>query len=190
MNNLNPMKIVDYEDFFKSPERFEVLEAEYDDFSFRVVFSPLVGLFCDILNAKERYDIVKKEYDNDPELRDFEPVLILYYSPIIDWVCLDKEIYLSLGFRHRDGNMYADYTALFKNDNELEIYFEDDAKDDIRKLANLLFLAKTEMTCYEAMLEDDLFDLLKEDKYDVRRLQRLSRQALDKLRKLAMEKQL
>lgn len=55
------------------------------------------------------------------------------------------------------------------------------------KLANLLFLAKTEMTCYEAMLEDDFFDLLKEDNTDVRRLQRMSRQALDKMRKFNLK---
>lgn len=52
------------------------------------------------------------------------------------------------------------------------------------KLANLLYLSKTEMTCYEAMLEDSSFDLLKEDYSDVRKLQRMSRQDLDKLREI------
>lgn len=40
------------------------------------------------------------------------------------------------------------------------------------------------MTCYETMLEDSSFDLLKENYSDVRKLQRMSRQALDKLREI------
>ena len=38
MNELTPMKL--NEDFFESPERFKVYEAEYDEFSsaFRIVF--------------------------------------------------------------------------------------------------------------------------------------------------------
>ena len=55
------------------------------------------------------------------------------------------------------------------------------------KLANLLYLSKTEMTCYETMLEDSSFDLLKENYSDVRKLQRMSRQALDKLREIKMK---
>lgn len=56
MNELTPMKL--NEDFWESPERFKVYEAEYDDFLFRIVFSPLVGLYIDVLNSEERYNIV------------------------------------------------------------------------------------------------------------------------------------
>lgn len=185
MNELTPMKL--NEDFFERPERFEVYEAEYDDFLFRIVFSPLFGLCTDVLNSKERYNIVKKEYKNDLGFRNFNPVLILYYSPITGYNEEDeKVISLRLGFRNIDGNEYADYTTLFNDDNELEIDFDDDEKDEMCKLANLLYLSKTEMTCYEAMLEDRYFDLLKEDYFDVRKLKRMSRQALDKLREIKM----
>jgi len=96
-----------------------------------------------------------------------------------------KVISLRLGFRNIDGE-YADCTTLFNDDNELEIDFDDDERDEMCKLANLLYLSKTEMTCYEAMLEDRHFDLLKEDYFDVRKLKRMSRQALDKLREIKM----
>lgn len=185
MNNLTPMKL--NEDFFESPERFEIYEAEYDDFLFRIVFSPQEDFFYDVLNSEERYNIVKNEYKNDLGLRDFNPVLILYYSPITDYNEEDeKVISLRLGFRNIDGNEYADYSTLFNDDNELEIYFDDDEKDNMCKLANLLYLSNKEMTCYEAMLEDEFFDLLKQNIYDVRKLQRMSRQALDKLREIKM----
>ena len=186
MNELTPMKL--NEDFFESPVRFEVYEAEYDDFLFRIVFSPLFGLYTDVLNSEERYNIVQNEYKNDLELRDFYPVLILYYSPITEYNEEDeKVISLRLGFVNFDGNEYAEYTTLFNDDNELEINFDDDEKDEMCKLANLLYLSNTEMTCYEAMLEDSSFDLLKEDYSDVRKLQRMSRQALDKLREIKMK---
>ena len=67
---MNPMKIRD--EFFDSLEAFEVFEAEYIDYHFRIVFSESVGLFCDVLNAEERYNIVKKEFENDMELRGYE----------------------------------------------------------------------------------------------------------------------
>ncbi len=186
MNELTPMKL--NEDFFESPVRFEVYEAEYDDFLFRIVFSPLFGLYTDVLNSEERYNIVKNEYKNDLGLRDFNPVLILYYSPITDYNEEDeKVISLRLGFRNIDGNEYADYSTLFNDDNELEIDFDDDKKDNMCKFAKLLYLSKTEMTCYEAMLEDSSFNLLKEDYSDVRKLKRMSRQALDKLREIKMK---
>ena len=186
MNELTPMKL--NEDFIESPERFEIYEAEYDDFLFRIVFSPLYGLYTDVLNSEERYNIVKNEYKNDLELRDFNPVLILYYSPLTDFIEEgEKVISLRLGFRNIDGKEYADYTSLFNDDNELEIDFDDEEKDEMCKLANLLYLSNTEMTCYEAMLEDRSFDLLKENYSDVRKLQRMSRQALDKLREIKMK---
>ena len=189
MNELTPMKL--NEDFFESPERFKVYEAEYDEFSsaFRIVFSPLVGLYIDVLNSEERYNIVQNEYKNDLKLRDFNPVLILYYSPITDYNEEDeKVISLRLGFRNIDGNEYADYSTLFNDDNELEIEFDNDEKDEMCKLANLLYLSNTEITCYEAMLEDTCHDLLIEaDDYDVRKLKRMSRQALDKLREIKMK---
>lgn len=186
MNELTPMKL--NEDFFESPERFEIYESEYDDFLFRIVFSPLYGLYTDVLNSEERYNIVKNEYKNDLELRDFNPVLILYYSPLTDFIEEgEKVISLRLGFRNIDGKEYADYTTLFNDDNELEIDFDDDEKDEMCKFANLLYLSNTEMTCYEAMLEDESFNLLKQDIYDVRKLKRRSRQALDKLREIKMK---
>lgn len=186
MNELTPMKL--NEDFWESPERFKVYEAEYDDFLFRIVFSPLVGLYIDVLNSEERYNIVQNEYKNNLELRDFYPVLILYYSPITEYNEEDEKVVsLSLGFRSIDGKEYADYTTLFNDDNELEIDFDNDEKDNMCKLANLLYLSKTEMTCYETMLEDSSFDLLKENYSDVRKLQRMSRQALDKLREIKMK---
>lgn len=185
MNELTPMGLSD--DFFESPERFKVYVEEYNDFTFRIVFSPQEGFFYDVFNSEERYNIVKNEYKNNLELRDFNPVLILYYSPLVDYNEEDeKVISLRLGFRNIDGNEYADYFALF-NDNELEIDFVNDEKDNMCKLANLLYLINTEMTCYEAMLEDRSFDLLKEDCFDVRKLQRMSRQALDKLREIKMK---
>lgn len=185
MNELTPMKL--NEDFLESPERFEVYEAKYVAYFFRIVFSPLFGLYTDVLNSEERYNIVKNKYKNDLELRDFNPVLVLYYSPLTDFNEEgEKVISLRLGFRNIDGKEYADYTTLFNDDNELEIDFDDDEKDEMCKLANLLYLSKTEMTCYEAMLEDRHFDLLKEDYFDVRKLKRMSRQALDKLREIKM----
>ena len=185
MNELTPMKL--NEDFFENPKRFEVYEAEYDDFLFRIVFSPLYGLYTDVLNSEERNNIVKNEYKNNLGLRDFNPVLILYYSPITDYTEEDeKVISLRLGFRNINGNEYADYTTLF-NDNELEIDFNNDEKDNMCKLANLLYLSKTEMTCYETMLEDEYFNLLKQSIYEVRKLKRMSRQALDKLREIKMK---
>lgn len=125
MESLNPMEIGDCDDFFDTPERFEVHDAKYGDygdyheFRFRIVFSPLMGLFCDVLNSEERYNIVKNEYKNNIELRDFNPVLILDYAPIIDRNKMDEEVIsLSLGFMNRDGNEYADYTALFEDDDD------------------------------------------------------------------------
>ena len=129
MNELTPMKL--NEDFFERPERFEVYEAEYNDFLFRIVFSPLVGLYTDVLNSEERCNIVQNKFKKFLELRDFNPVLILYYSPITDYNEEDeKVISLRLGFRNIDGNEYADYTTLFKDDNELEIEFDNDEKDE------------------------------------------------------------
>ena len=187
MNELTPMKL--NEDFLESPERFKVYEAEYNDFLFRIVFSPLVGLYTDVLNSEERCNIVQNKFKKFLELRDFNPVLILYYSPITDYNEEDeKVISLRLGFRNIDGNEYADYTTLFKDDNELEIEFDNVEKDEMCKLANLFYLSNTEMTCYEAMLEDTSFDLLIEaDDYDVRKLKRMSRQALDKFREIKMK---
>ena len=186
MNELTPMKL--NENFFERPKRFEVYEAEYDDFLFRIVFSPLVGLYTDVLNSEERCNIVQNKYKNDLELRNFNPVLILYYSPLTEYNEEDeKVISLRLGFRSIDGKEYADYTTLFNDDNELAIDFDNDEKDNMCKLANLLYLSKTEMTCYETMLEDSSFDLLKENYSDVRKLQRMSRQALDKLREIKMK---
>ena len=183
MNELTPMKL--NENFFESPERFEVYEAEYVEYFFRIVFSPLFGLCTDVLNSEERYNIVKNEYKNDLKLRDFNPVLVLYYSPLTDFNEEgEKVISLRLGFRNIDGKEYADYTTFLYNADELEINFDDDEKDEMCKLANLLYLSNTEMTCYEAMLEDSSFDLLKEDYSDVRKLKRMSRQALDKLREI------
>lgn len=183
MNELTPMKL--NEDFFERPERFDVYEAEYNDFLFRIVFLPFVGLYTDVLNSEERYNIVKNEYKNDLELRDFYPVLILYYSPITEYNEEDeKVISLRLGFVDIDGKEYADYTTLFNNDNELEIDFDNDEKDNMCKLANLLYLSKTEMTCYETMLEDEYFNLFEQNIYAVRKLKRMSRQALDKLREI------
>ena len=185
MNELTPMKL--NEDFFERPERFDVYEAEYNDFLFRIVFLSLVGLYTDVLNSEERYNIVKNEYKNDLELRDFYPVLILYYSPITEYNEEDeKVISLRLGFVDIDGKEYADYTTLFNDDNELEIDFDNDEKDNICKLANLLYLSKTEMTCYETMLEDEYFNLFEQNIYDVRKLKRMSRQVLDKLREIKM----
>ena len=140
------------------------------------------------MNSEERYNIVKNEYKNDLKLRDFNPVLVLYYSPLTDFNEEgEKVISLRLGFRNIDGKEYADYTTFLYNADELEIHFDDDEKDEMCKLANLLYLSNTEMTCYEAMLEDSSFDLLKEDYSDVRKLQRMSRQALDKLREIKMK---
>ena len=174
MNELTPMKL--NEDFFESPERFKVFETEYDDFSFKIVFSPLVGLYTAVLNSEERCNIVQNKYKKFLGLRVY-PVLILYYSPITEYNEEDeKVISLRLGFVDIDGKEYADYTTLFNDDNELEIDFDNDEKDNMCKLANLLYLSNTEMTCYEAMLEDSSFDLLKEDYSDVRKLQRMSRQ--------------
>lgn len=182
MNELTPMKL--NEDFLESPERFKVYEAEYNDFLFRIVFSPLVGLYTDVLNSEERCNIVQNKFKKFLELRDFNPVLILYYSPITEYN--EEVISLRLGFRNIDGKEYADYTALFNDDNELKIDFDDDKKNEMCKLANLLYLINTEMTCYEAMLEDRSFDLLIEDYFDVRKLKRMSRQALDKFREIKM----
>ena len=182
MNELTPMKL--NEDFFESPERFKIFETEYDDFSFKIVFSPLVGLYTAVLNSEERCNIIQNKYKKFLGLRVY-PVLILYYSPITDYNEEDEKIIsLRLGFRKINGNEYEDYTTLFNDDNELEIDFDNDEKDNMCKLANLLYLSKTEMTCYEAMLEDSSFDLLKEDYSDVRKLQRMSRQDLDKLREI------
>ncbi len=188
---MNPMKISD--EFFNYPESYEVFEAEYVDYHFRIVFSQWVGFFCDVLNAEERYNIVKKEFENDMELRDFEPVLILHYVPIFfPYEEMEKGISLYLGFRNKDGNEYADYTELFDCEDVtlLDINFDDDAKEDLCKLANLLFLRKTGMTCYETMLEDEDFDLLEEDIYDVRKLKRMSRQALTDLNSIKVEEKL
>lgn len=185
MNELTPMKL--NEDFFESPERFKVFETEYDDFSFKIVFSPLVGLYTAVLNSEERCNIVQNKYKKFLGLRVY-PVLILYYSPITDYNEEDEKIIsLRLGFRKINGNEYEDYTTLFKDNNEFEINFDNDEKDNMCKLANLLYLSKTEMTCYETMLEDSSFDLLKENYSDVRKLQRMSRQALDKLREIKMK---
>lgn len=185
MNELTPMELSD--SFFESPERFKVYEEEYNDFTFRIVFSTQLDLFSDVLNSEERYNIVQKKYKNDFELRFFDPVLILYYSPLTDFIKEgEKVISLRLGFVNIDGNEYAEYTTLFNDDNELEIDFDDWDKEEMCKLANLLYLIDTEMTCYEAMLEDRSFDLLIEDYFNVRKLKRMSRQALDKLREIKM----
>ena len=185
MNELTPMKL--NEDFFERPERFEVYEAEKVGFFFKIVFSPLFGLYTDVLNSEERYNIVKNKYKNDLKLRDFNPVLVLYYSPLKDFNEEgEKVISLRLGFRNIDGKEYVDYTTFLFNADELEINFDDDEEDEMCKLANLLYLSNTEMTCYETMLEDRHFDLLKEDYFDVRKLKRMSRQALDKLREIKM----
>ncbi len=56
--------------------------------------------------------------------------------------------------------------------------------DNMCKLANLLYLSKTEMTCYETMLEDEYFNLFEQNIYAVRKLKRMSRQALYKLREI------
>ena len=184
MNELTPMKL--NEDFWKSPERFKIFETEYDDFSFKIVFSSLVGLYNDVLNSEERCNIVQNKYKKFLGLR-VSPVLILYYSPITDYNEEDEKIIsLRLGFRKINGNEYEDYTTLFKDNNELEIDFDDDEKDNMCKLANLLYLSKTEMTCYETMLEDEYFNLFEQNIYDVRKLKRMSRQALDKLREIKM----
>ena len=185
MKELTPMNICDC--FFESPELFQVYYGEYDDYLFRIVFKSF-DLYNDVLNSEERCNIVQNEYKNDFNLRYFTPVLILYYSPITDYNKEDeKVISLRLGFVNIDGNEYAEYTTLFNDDNELEINFDDDEKDEMCKLANLLYLSDTEMTCYEAMLEDRSFDLLIEDYFDVRKLKRMSRQALDKLREIKMK---
>ena len=184
MNELTPMKL--NEDFFESPERFKVFETEYDDFSFKIVFSPLVGLYTAVLNSEERCNIVQNKYKKFLGLRVYS-VLILYYSPITDYNEEDEKIIsLRLGFRKINGNEYEDYTTLFKDNNEFEINFDNDEKDNMCKLANLLYLSKTEMTCYETMLEDEYFNLFEQNIYDVRKLKRMSRQALDKLREIKM----
>ena len=182
MNELTPMKL--NEDFFESPERFKIFETEYDDFSFKIVFSPLVGLYTAVLNSEERCNIIQNKYKKFLGLRVY-PVLILYYSPITDYNEEDEKIIsLRLGFRKINGNEYEDYTTLFNDDNELEIDFDNDEKDNMCKLANLLYLSKTEMTCYETMLEDEYFNLFEQNIYAVRKLKRMSRQALDKLREI------
>lgn len=185
MNELTPMKL--NEDFFESPERFKIFETEYDDFSFKIVFSPLVGLYTAVLNSEERCNIIQNKYKKFLGLRVY-PVLILYYSPITDYNEEDEKIIsLRLGFRKINGNEYEDYTTLFNDDNELEIDFDNDEKDNMCKLANLLYLSKTEMTCYETMLEDEYFNLFEQNIYAVRKLKRMSRQALDKLREIKMK---
>ena len=182
MNELTPMKL--NEDFWKSPERFKIFETEYDDFSFKIVFSPLVGLYTAVLNSEERCNIVQNKYKKFLGLRVY-PVLILYYSPITDYNEEDEKIIsLRLGFRKINGNEYEDYTTLFKDNNEFEINFDNDEKDNMCKLANLLYLSKTEMTCYETMLEDEYFNLFEQNIYAVRKLKRMSRQALYKLREI------
>ena len=182
MNELTPMKL--NEDFFESPERFKIFETEYDDFSFKIVFSPLVGLYTAVLNSEERCNIIQNKYKKFLGLRVY-PVLILYYSPITDYNEEDEKIIsLRLGFRKINGNEYEDYTTLFNDDNELEIDFDNDEKDNMCKLANLLYLSKTEMTCYETMLEDEYFNLFEQNIYAVRKLKRMSRQALAKLREI------
>lgn len=191
MRIFNPMEIGDYEELFNKTEHLKVYEAEYlndTSLSFRIVFSfdSTVDMFLNILNSKERYDFVKKEFGNDIELKDFEPVLVLYYSPLVDSCDNDnKEISLNLSFMHSDGSEWGDYTHLFDDEDMLKIDFFDDENDNFCRLANFLFLIKTKMTCYEAMLEDEWFDLLDceiNDIHQVRRLQRMSRQVLDEYR--------
>lgn len=183
MSKLYPMRLGEH-DFFEIPSRFEIYEAICDNCGFRIVFCPLLGLYVDVLHSDQRCKIVKNKYKNNLQLRDFEPVLILYYYPITECNSSNKKVIsLRLGFRNIDGKEYADYTALFDN-NELEIDFDEDKKESLCKLANLLYLSKTEMTCYNAMLNSEFNDVLKTDCNDVRKLKSMSSQAIDKLREI------
>jgi hypothetical protein len=98
-----------------------------------------------------------------------------------------EKIELHLNFLNKDGKCYLDYICIFDEDDELDINIDgEEMYEEMCKFANVLYLGKTGMTCYETMLEDDDFDLLEENKYEVRSLKRMSRQALDKLREIKM----
>ena len=161
MNELTPMKL--NEDFFESPERFKVFETEYDDFSFKIVFSPLVGLYTAVLNSEERCNIVQNKYKKFLGLRVY-PVLILYYSPITDYNEEDEKIIsLRLGFRKINGNEYEDYTTLFKDNNEFEINFDNDEKDNMCKLLAGGWIRKEDIQQSFIRAEKSVLAKVKED---------------------------